>query len=223
MFIDAHTHRPSKTTHIRVNVHTKAVHPWDLKVPLDRENFDQEWEKLKKETAGIFAVGECGLDRVHEGIVGIDDQIYVLEKHFELAKELNLPIILHTVRAYSDLLHILKQNHFKNSIMLHAYGGNDHEMHELLKYPVYFTYGKRLFNTDKMLKITPIDKLLLETGDQGEYSIEDIYKKAAESLGMKLPDLEAQLEKNFLTFFGKQDDVSAANFIKDLNSRKSSR
>ncbi len=221
MFIDAHTHRPSHTTHIRVNVHTKAIHPWDLKEPFGRKDFDLEWEKLKGETAGIVAIGECGLDRVHEGVAPIEDQIYVLEKHFALAKELGLPIILHTVRAYSDLLHMLKQNQFKNSIMLHAYGGNDHEMNELLKYPVYFTYGKRLFNTDKMLKITPIDKLLLETGDQGEYSIEDIYQKAADSLGMKLFDLEAQIEKNFLAFFGQHDDVSAANFIKDLNSRHS--
>lgn len=220
MFIDAHTHRPSHTTHIRVNVHTKAIHPWDLAHSFDRESFDLSWEKLKKETNGIVAIGECGLDRVHEGIAAIEDQIYVLEKHFELATSLKLPIILHTVRAYSDLLHILKQNKFKNSIMLHAFGGNDHEMHELLKYPVWFTYGKRLFYTDKMLKVTPIDKLLLETGDQGEYSIEDIYKKAAESLGMSVSDLETQLERNFLDFFGQKDDISAANFIKNLNSRK---
>lgn len=176
---------------------------------------------MKQETSGIVAIGECGLDRVHAGVASIEDQIYVLEKHFELARDLNLPIILHIVRAYSDLLHMLKQNQFKNPIMLHAYGGNEFEMNELLKYPVYFTYGKRLFNTDKMLKVTPLDKLLLETGDQGEYSIEDIYKKAAVSLEMKVTDLEMQLEKNFLAFFGKQDDISASNFIKNLNFSKS--
>ncbi len=223
MFIDAHTHRPSDFTHIRVNVHTLAIHPWDLPADFKREVFLSEWEKLKKETTGIVAIGECGLDRVREGIAGIADQVFVLEQHFELARVLDLPIILHTVRAYSDLLHILKIQKFKNSIMLHAYGGNEQEMHELLKYPVYFTFGKRLFNSDKMLTHIPKDKLLLETGDQSEFSIEEIYIKAAESLGMKVFDLEAQLEKNFLAFFGKQDDVSAADFIKNLNLRKASR
>jgi len=202
-----------------VNIHTKAIHPWDLSPSFDRESFENQWEKLKAETEGIVAIGECGLDRVHEGIADITDQIYVLEKHFKLASELKLPLILHIVRAYSDLLYMLKKNHFNQPIMLHAFGGNDHEMHELLKYPVWFSYGKRLFNTDKMLKVTPIDKLLLETGDQGDYSIELIYKKAAESLGMSVTDLETQIEKNFLAFFGKKDDISATNFIKNLNYR----
>ena len=201
MYIDAHSHRASSGIQILVNVHTRAIHPWDLKEPFDREAFEQDWIKLKQEKSIIYAIGECGLDRVHEGITDIRDQVYVLEKHFELARTLGLPIILHTVRAFSDLLHILKKNQFNYPIMLHAFGGNEHEMHELLKYPVYFTYGKRLFNTDKMLKLTPLDRLLLETGDQSEYSIADIYKKASDSLGVELGELEEQLEKNFLTFF----------------------
>ncbi|MBC7714366.1 MAG: TatD family hydrolase [Rhizobacter sp.] len=220
MLIDSHSHRANSGIQIIVNVHTLAVHPWELKIPFDKKSFDKEWEKIKLTTEKIYAIGECGLDRVHEGIADIEDQKYVLSKHFELASERKLPIILHTVRAYSDLLGMLKSNKFHHPIMLHAYGGNEHEMHELLKYPTYFTYGKRLFNTDKMLKITPIDRLLLETGDQDEYSIGDIYKKAAESLGINQNDLEAQLEKNFLTVFNKLDDVSATDFIKDLNSRK---
>jgi TatD DNase family protein len=221
MLIDAHSHKIFPGPQIIVNVHTIAVHPWDFILPFDRVAFDLEWSILKKQIGHIHAIGECGIDRVHDGIAGIEDQKYVLNKHFELATALNLPIILHTVRAYSDLLEMLKINKFHNNIMLHAYGGNDHEMHELLKYPVYFSYGKRLFNTDKMLRMTPIDRLLLETGDQDEYSISDIYNKAADSLGIKLSTLESQLEKNFLTFFNKLDDVSSSNFIKDLNTRKS--
>lgn len=220
MYIDAHSHRATDNTQILVNVHTRAIHPWDLLAPFDREAFELGWELLKQEKSIIYAIGECGLDRVHEGIADIKDQVYVLEKHFELAQTLRLPIILHTVRAFSDLLHILKKSHFNYPIMLHAYGGNEYEMYELLKYPVYFTYGKRLFNNDKMLKLTPLDRLLLETGDQAEFSIADIYKKAAGSLGIKLEDLEKQLEKNFLTFFSKLDDISSADFIQDLNTRK---
>lgn len=223
MILDAHSHRPTNNTQILVNVHTLAVHPWELTAPFSRAQFDQKWSELTKNPGRIYAVGECGLDRVHEGIASIEDQVYVLEKHFELAEKLNLPIILHTVRSYSDLLHMLKLNHFKNPIMLHAFGGNEHEMHELMKYPVYFTYGKRLFNTDKMLKVTPIDRLLLESGDQDQYTIAQIYQKAAESLSMDESDLEARLERNFLAFFNKLDNVSAADFIKDLNTRKSGR
>ncbi|MBY0414551.1 MAG: TatD family hydrolase, partial [Bdellovibrionales bacterium] len=115
---------------------------------------------------------------------------------------------------------ILKKIKFPYPILMHAYGGNDFEMQELLKYPVYFSYGARIFNTEKRLLMTPLDKLLLETGDQSDYSITDIYIKAASILNIPMEELEKRLEQNFLNFFGKHDDVSAANFIKDLNERK---
>jgi TatD DNase family protein len=221
MQFDTHAHQISTSTQIVVGVHTLGIHPWELKLPFDRLAFDKKWEELIKRTDGVYAIGECGLDRVHENIASIEDQKYVLIKHFEESAKRNIPIILHSVRAYSDVLEILKTLKFQQHVLLHAYGGNDHEMHELLKYPVYFSYGARLFNTDKRLLITPIDNLLLETGDQLDYSIADIYKKASESLGVELSGLERTLEKNFLTFFNKLDDISAANFIHDLNTRKS--
>lgn len=220
MQIDAHAHQISTSTQIVVGVHTLGIHPWELTLPFDRAEFDQKWSELIKRTDGVYAIGECGLDRVHENIATIEDQKYVLLKHFEEAAKRKIPLILHSVRTYSDVLEILKKIKFQQPVLLHAYGGNDHEMHELLKYPVYFSYGARLFNTDKRLLITPIDKLLLETGDQLDYTIADIYKKASESLAMDLDKLENIVEKNFLTFFDKLDDISAADFIHDLNTRK---
>ena len=223
MKLDAHAHQKSDSTQILVGVHTLGVHPWELTTPFDRALFDQKWEELIKSRANkkeIYAIGECGLDRVHENIADIEDQKYVLMKHFELANKLEVPVILHSVRTYSDVLEILKKIKFQYPILLHAYGGNEHEMHELLKYPVYFSYGARLFKTDKMLKITSLDRLLLETGDQLEFSINDIYQKASESLGIDPAVLEERLEKNFLTFFRKHDNISTTDFINNLNARK---
>lgn len=220
MYIDTHAHHKSSFTQILVGVHTLAVHPWELKAPFSRAEFDVKWERMKESNDKAVAIGECGFDRVHEGIASIEDQDYVLKKHFELALERKLPVIIHCVRAYSDLLHLLKLTKFKHPVILHAYGGNEHEMNELLKYDVYFAYGARLFKNDKMLKITPIERLLLETGDQTDFSIEDIYKKAAESLGKKVEVLEEELYRNFLRCFNQLDDISATNFIDDLNCRK---
>jgi TatD DNase family protein len=220
MKLDAHAHQRSISTQILIGVHTLGIHPWELTLPFDRSEFNTKWNELIKRTDGVYAIGECGLDRVHVGIADIEEQKYVLMKHFELAAQRQVPLILHSVRTYSDVLEILKKIKFRYPIMLHAYGGNEHEMHELLKYPVYFSYGARLFKTDKMLKLTSIDRLLLETGDQLEYSIDDIYQKASESLGIEMSVLEERLEKNFLTFFRQHNDISATDFINDLNIRK---
>lgn len=221
MYLDVHAHQKSNDTQILVGVHTKALHPWELLSPFDRKVFDKNWEELTSNTKDIVAIGECGLDRVHEGIASIEDQIYVLLKHFELAEKLNLPIIIHSVRTHSDLLGILKKIKFQGPIMLHAFGGNEKEMHDYLRHNVYFTYGARIFKNDKMLKITPLDRLMFETGDQSEFSILDIYKKGAESLGVELVDLEEKLFQNFCRVFNKLDNVSATDFIQNLNLRKS--
>lgn len=221
MYLDVHAHQKSNETQILVGVHTKAVHPWELTLPFDRKHFDEQWEILKADTKDIVAIGECGLDRVHEGIASIDDQVYVLLKHFELASDLKLPIIIHSVRTHSDLLGILKKIKFQQPVMLHAFGGNEKEMHDYLKYDVTFTYGKRIFKNDSMLKITPLKNLMFETGDQAEFSIADIYQQGAKSLGMEVEKLEEQLYANFKRVFNQLDDVSASDFIKNLNIRKS--
>nr|BDT27695.1 TatD family hydrolase [Bacteriovorax sp. HI3] len=221
MYLDVHAHQKSNDTQILVGVHTKAVHPWELTLPFDRQRFDEKWEEVKASAKDIVAVGECGLDRVHEGIASIDDQVYVLLKHFELARELKLPIIIHSVRTHSDLLGILKKIKFQQPVMLHAFGGNEKEMHDYLKYDVTFTYGKRIFKNDSMLKITPLKNLMFETGDQTEFSIADIYQQGAKSLGMEVEKLEEQLYANFKRVFNQLDDVSASDFIKNLNIRKS--
>lgn len=220
MYIDTHAHHKSNFTQVLVGTHTLAVHPWELVMPFSRDEFDKKWQSLKVSNTNAIAIGECGLDRVHEKIATIDDQVYVLMKHLELAQERELPVIIHCVRAYSDLLHILKRAKLKKPVILHAFGGNAHEMGELLKYDTYFSYGARLFKNDQMIKITPPERILLETGDQTEKSIKDIYKKAAESLNKEEDVLEEELYQNFLRCFNQLDHVSAANFIDDLNRRK---
>lgn len=220
MLIDTHAHHLSKSTQIVVGLHAKAFHPWELPQDFDRKVFDQKFLELKASAKDIIAVGECGLDRVHEGIASIADQIYVLEKHFEWAEQENLPLIIHSVRTHSDILGLLKRRKFKGVFMLHAFHGNEVEMHEYLKYDVYFTYGAKILKNDQMLKITPRERLLLETGDQTEVSLEAIYEACAHSLGIEKEELEKKIYQNFLRVFNQLDDVGAADFIQNLNARK---
>lgn len=216
MYIDAHTHNTAAKTHPRiiVGIHTFGIHPWELLTSFSRNNFDESWQRFK-DKKNYYVVGECGLDRAREGLASIEDQKHVLIKHLELAEEKKKPIVLHTVRAFSDLLGILKKMKFTQHIMLHDFSGNEVEMKELLKYPVFFSYGSRIFKNNQMLKLTPRECLLFETDDQTEFSIEDIYKKASESLECNMEELQAIVEKNFLRFLGQLDNVSTADFIKN--------
>lgn len=219
MFIDVHAYHLSTSVQILVGVDTIAIHPWELKSPFDQSAFDLKWIEICEKSYHMLAIGECGLDRVHENIVDIEKQKEVLKKHFELAQTRSLPIIIHSVRAYSDLLGMLKRKPFKNNILLHAFGGNDYEVQELLKYPVYFSYGARLLKNPLTISTIPINRLLLETGDQTEVSIEQIYNKAAELLKISNLELQNIILNNFLAFFNQSNDESASDFIKNLNIR----
>lgn len=219
LYIDSHAYHKSSHTQILVGIDTLAIHPWELTEPFDLSQFEMRWNELKANSADKLAIGECGLDRAREGLVPMSLQIEVLKKHFNLAVELSLPIIIHSVRTTSDLLGMLKRKPFKNNILLHAFGGNDYEAQELLKYPVYFSYGARLLKNPLTLKSVPLDRILLETADQTEVSIEEIYVAASKLLNLSLEDLQERVRKNFLAFFNKPNDQSASDFIKNLNHR----
>ena len=82
------------------------------------------------------AVGEIGLDTFTAEMKQPD--VYQRQKDFfsqqlELAKNHNLPVMLHIRRAHGDSLAILKQHHFKNGGIAHAFGGGIEEAKAFIK------------------------------------------------------------------------------------------
>jgi TatD DNase family protein len=215
MFIDAHTHQKNPVhPSLVMGKHALGIHPWDVKSPFDRDSLLIEFRKIENEE--MFAIGECGLDRARSGLADIIEQSEVFQWHLELAKKTNLPVIVHSVRAHSDIVGILKNHQWKIPLMLHDFSGNEQQIAEFLKYPVTFSLGKRIFNDHDLIKKIPLENLLLETDDQLEIGIEDLYKKAAEILNIEVSILEGLLEKNFLNFFSHANDVRSADFINNF-------
>ena len=111
------------------------------------------------------AIGEIGLDYYWE-----PDQKEIQKKLFieqiELAKELDLPVIVHDRDAHADVLEILKQ--YKPKGVVHSFSGSVEMAQEILKLGMYLGIGGVItFNNAKKLpdvvKMLPLDRLLLET------------------------------------------------------------
>ena len=85
----------------------------------------------------------------------------------ELAKELNLPVIIHDRDAHEDTLNILKQ--FKGVIgEIHCFSGSVEFARECLKlgYYIGFTGVVTFKNAKKIIEVVkevPIDRILIET------------------------------------------------------------
>jgi TatD DNase family protein len=82
------------------------------------------------------AVGEIGLDTFTAEMK--QPAVYQRQKDFfsqqlEIAKQHNLPIMLHIRRAHGDSLAILKQHQFKNGGIAHAFGGGIEEAKAFIK------------------------------------------------------------------------------------------
>lgn len=133
----------------------------------------EEYDKLIKSSKKVVAVGETGIDFYHDDYT-IDKQKEVFIQHLELAKENNLPVIMHgrdskdgTKNAYQEMLKILKTQEVKGGV-IHCFGGTVEEALEFNKLGFYvgFTATITFDKTGKMdevVKAVPLDMMLIET------------------------------------------------------------
>ncbi|KMT22932.1 TatD family hydrolase [Clostridium cylindrosporum] len=114
----------------------------------------------------ILAVGEIGLDYYYD-ISDREIQKKIFREQMVLARDLNLPVVIHDRDAHEDTLKILKE--FKSvKGVLHCYSGSPEFAKEVLKLDYYlgFTGVITFKNARKSLEVleqTPLDRILVET------------------------------------------------------------
>lgn len=211
--IDFHTHNPNphhKCIYIldpRLDEHPLdqykfcfGLHPWFIP-EVEFKNFEAKLRQYIQHP-NFFGLGECGLDRTR---VNFDIQKDIFTKQLELANELNIEtIIFHNVRSDADFLALLKKYQPKQRLVFHDFNSNLEMIEKLLPYDCYFSLGSSIMNNQRKivetLKYIPKDRLFLETDDQTTISLETIYSKASELLGLSVEELATIIAGNFKQF-----------------------
>ena len=111
------------------------------------------------------AIGEIGLDYYWVSD-NKQNQIEIFEKQIAIAKELDLPIIVHDRDAHGDTLDILKKHKPKG--VVHCYSGSVEMAEEIIKLGMYIGVGgvitfKNAKKLPDVVKIIPDELLLVET------------------------------------------------------------
>lgn len=210
-YIDIHTHQKEQEEQVRSiynvrmpnlspkpnRIHSVGWHPWDLE-KLDVIKAQQQfWDAVQD--AGVVAIGECGLDRACR--VPIKTQIPFFEFQVEHAKSLKLPLIIHCVKAYSEVLGILKRLKFENAVIFHGYRGNAYQTKALLKLNAYFSVGiRKEFIDTSLLTYIPIERLFLET-DDSKQSIKTVYHLVAKEMNWNFNGLKEHIFNNYKQIF----------------------
>ena len=142
-----------------------GVHPSEVE-PLTPA--DMEWIKKESSKEKIVAIGEIGLD-YHWKEPAKEVQYKWFIEQLKLAREVSLPIIIHSRDAAQDTLSILKQEKASQlGGIIHCYSYSKETAKEFLDMGFYFGIGGVVtFANGKKLKevveYLPLDKIVLET------------------------------------------------------------
>lgn len=214
MYINIHTHLAQPTddwflqnfyTYFNQTTEVKycsaGLHPWLI----NEESWKEDFALLSNtvQAKNILAIGECGLDKVCATDFNLQVKVFV--QHIHLANEINKPLILHCVRAYDDILLLLKKEHNKVPVIFHGFNRNETIAKKIIEAGYYLSFGKAILKKEmqELLSKIPVDRFLLET-DDSEISIRDIYQTAAKAFQIDEDSLSLQLFKNASVIFGAE-------------------
>ncbi|MDP2909723.1 MAG: TatD family hydrolase [bacterium] len=128
-----------------------------------KEGFDAARFKELAESSKVVAIGEIGLDKFKEYGLFFEDQKKIFKEQLNLAKELDLPVIIHCRMAHSELIEMLSG--FKIRGVLHCFTGTWEDAQKYLNMGLYLGINGIMYRFDlkEVIEKTPLDKLLLET------------------------------------------------------------
>lgn len=180
----------------------------------------------------VIAIGECGLDH-HWNPSGadgrceddFDEQLYrgereLFESQIELARELKLPVIVHSRDAYEDTLECIKNIGYDNGI-IHCYSYGIDEARTFLDRGWYIALGGGITYTKKskleqmeaLIRYIPSDRLLTETDApylapvpfRGQANspvlVEHVFNYLAQVRGLSLENLNQLVDENIKKLF----------------------
>lgn len=121
----------------------------------------KEYAQYKK----CVAIGEIGLD-YHWMSTSKEKQKEFFTAQIQLAKELDMPVIVHDREAHGDTLDILKETH--PSGVVHCFSGSKEMAKEIIKLGMYIGLNgvvtfKNARKSLEVVKEIPLERLVLET------------------------------------------------------------
>jgi len=194
---------------------TCGVHPSET-FALGEEDMETLFEMSKHKK--VVAIGEIGLDYHYEDGPDADTQKFWFKRQLELAKEVNLPVVIHDRESKGECISILKAMNIKNGVM-HCFSGSADTAKELLKQDFFISFTgvvtfKNARKAIETLSVIPLEKLFIETdcpymapepvrGTRNDSSnVIRIAEKYAEVKNIPLEEVIKQTTENARKFFG---------------------
>lgn len=153
--------------------------------------------RLSTENPRVLAVGEIGLDKSIKA--PLDAQRRIFEAQVDIAEFTDLPVVLHVVKAFNEMVEFMKVHRPAVPMIIHGYNGSPEMAEALLNAGFMISFGEAIAKEHskivESLLLVPVDRLFLET-DEGDLDIREIYHFAAEVKGISVDQLRKQIFEN---------------------------
>lgn len=192
---------------------TAGIHPHEV-----RKVTEETYATLKAllQDQKMVAVGEIGLDYAKEYSPRAQQQEHFL-RQLALAKELRLPVVIHSRDASPDIMDLLKQE-LPERFVFHCYAGSVEEAREILDLGGYISVTgivtfPKAENIRRIVRFVPLDRLMVETDcpfltpvpHRGKRNEPAFVKFVAEAIaqvkGISLEECARQTTENARLFF----------------------
>lgn len=177
-----------------------GIHPWEVDEKSESQISDLE-RLIKANRQRVIAIGECGLDKVCTTDYNLQERVFV--QQIKLANELQMPLVIHSVKAHAECISLLKKCNNTQHVLIHGLSGKWSKWEEWEKYGAWISFGKSLMNEnpDTQDSITRCnrEKILLET-DDAHASIEEVAEKARLVLKLEKDELQKLIKNNYAKF-----------------------
>ncbi len=113
----------------------------------------------------VVAIGETGLD-YYRDFSPREAQREAFRIHLELARELDLPVIIHARKAFSDLFSILREDLPPRRGVFHCFSGGENEAIKAVNLGFYVSFSGSLTFSKKLERVAlaiPLERILIET------------------------------------------------------------
>jgi TatD DNase family protein len=144
-----------------------GVHPHDAKLFDDAA--EQRLLHLVRQSQRVIAWGEIGLD-YHYDHSPRDTQRDVFRRQLRLARENNLPVVIHSREADNDTITILKEEltGYKRAGVLHCFGGSLAMAQAAIELSFFVSFAgnltfKKAEDLREVARQLPLGRLLIET------------------------------------------------------------
>lgn len=172
-----------------------GIHPWYVSA----DDIEEQTEWIKQTAINdkrVIAIGECGTDKLCNTDINLQYEAFC--NCITLSEELELPLIIHSVKTSNEIIKLRKSIKPKQAWIIHGFRGKPEQALQYLSNGFYLSFGK-LYNTES-IKITPHDRLLFET-DEHSGNIIEIITNAAKTLDIPTDKIQNIASENAKRLF----------------------